>query len=103
MSPSPATSVSGSCASRTANCRPAPARWLHDSGAMIRIPFRSASRVPPLPAAAASWFAPWLVALMVYLASLAGIGLILIDETLRVSENLLADRLTVQVPAEASA
>jgi cell division transport system permease protein len=70
---------------------------------MIRVPFRSATRVPPLPATAASWFAPWLVALLVYLASLAGIGLILVDETLRVSENLLADRLTVQVPAEASA
>jgi cell division transport system permease protein len=70
---------------------------------MIRIPFRSPPRVPRLAANAASWFVPWLVALMVYLASLAGIGLILVDETLRVSEDLLADRLTVQVPAEASA
>ena len=40
---------------------------------------------------------------MVYVASLAGIGLILLDETLRASETLLSGRLTVQVPAEASA
>ena len=40
---------------------------------------------------------------MVYVASLAGIGLVLLDETLRASETLLAGRLTVQVPAEASA
>jgi cell division transport system permease protein len=70
---------------------------------MIRIPLRSRPRVPRLAGDSARWFAPWLVALMVYLASLAGIGLILVDETLRASENLLAGRLTVQVPAEASA
>ncbi|HEX2150605.1 MAG TPA: FtsX-like permease family protein [Stellaceae bacterium] len=70
---------------------------------MIRVPFRSAPRVPPLAGDTAGWFAPWLVALMVYVASLAGIGLILVDETLRASENLLSGRLTVQVPAEASA
>ena len=40
---------------------------------------------------------------MVYIAGLAGIGLILIDETLRASENLLSGRLTIQVPADASA
>ena len=40
---------------------------------------------------------------MVYIAGLAGIGLILIDETLRASENLLAGRLTIQLPADASA
>ncbi|MGD9615551.1 MAG: cell division protein FtsX [Alphaproteobacteria bacterium] len=70
---------------------------------MMRLPFRSAPRLPPLAGGAAGWFAPWLIALMVYVASLAGIGLILVDETLRASENLLARRLTVQVPADASA
>jgi cell division transport system permease protein len=70
---------------------------------MIRVPFRAAPRVPSLAGDAASRFAPWLVALMVYVASLAGIGLVLVDETLRASENLLSGRLTVQVPAGASA
>ena len=70
---------------------------------MIRVPFRAAPRLPALAGDRARWFAPWLVALMVYVASLAGIGLILVEETLRASENPLLGRLTVQVPAEASA
>jgi cell division transport system permease protein len=70
---------------------------------MIRVPLRAAPRVPSFAGDAASWLAPWLVALMVYVASLAGTGLILVDETLRASENLLSGRLTVQVPAGASA
>jgi cell division transport system permease protein len=70
---------------------------------MIRFPFAPAARLPPFAGDAASWTAPWLVALMVYIAGLAGIGLILIDETLRASENPLAGRLTIQVPADASA
>ena len=65
------------------------------------VPARRA--LPPFAGNAASWFAPLLVALMVYVASLAGIGLILVDETLRASENLLSGRLTVQIPADASA
>src|SRR3954451_18623172 len=69
---------------------------------MIRIPFRAAPRIPWLSSNAASWFAPWLVALMVYIASLAGIGLILVDGMLYASETLLSGRLTVQVPADAS-
>lgn len=69
---------------------------------MIRLPFRSAPRVPPLARDPARWFAPWLVALMVYVASLAGTGLILLDETLRAAETLLSARLTVQIPADAS-
>jgi cell division transport system permease protein len=69
---------------------------------MIRFPFASGPRVPPLAGAAAGRFAPWLVALMVYVAALAGLGLILVDGTLRASENLLSGRLTVQVPAAAS-
>jgi cell division transport system permease protein len=70
---------------------------------MIRVPFRSAPRLPPLAGDAARWLGPWLVAPMIYVASLAGLGLILVDGTLRASENLLSGRLTVQVPAEASA
>src|SRR5215211_6935854 len=70
---------------------------------MIRLPFASTARLPPFASDAASWIAPWLVTLMVYIAGLAGIGLILIDETLRASENLLSGRLTIQVPAETSA
>src|SRR3954452_3708256 len=70
---------------------------------MIRLPFASTARLPPFASDAASWIAPWLVALMVYVAGLAGIGLILIDETLRASENLLSGRLRIQIPADASA
>jgi cell division transport system permease protein len=70
---------------------------------MIRVPFLAPPpRVPPLSGDAGRWLAPWLVALMLYVAGLAGIGLILLDESLRASETLLAGRLTVQVPAEAS-
>ena len=65
----------------------------------IRLP-RSRRALPPFAGDAASLLAPWLVALMVYVASLGGIGLILVDETLRASENLLSARVTVQVPAE---
>ncbi|MGE0259930.1 MAG: cell division protein FtsX [Alphaproteobacteria bacterium] len=70
---------------------------------MIRVPVITAPRVPPLAGDPARWIAPWLVALMVYVASLAGIGLVVLNETLRASETLLMGRLTVQVPAEASA
>ena len=70
---------------------------------MIRVPFLAAPRVPPLAGDAARWLVPFLVAVMVYVAGLASIGLILFDETLRASEALLVGRLTVQVPAEASA
>jgi cell division transport system permease protein len=75
----------------------------HDSVFMIRVPFRAARRLPRLAGDRAGRLAPWLVALMIYVAGLAGIGLILVDETLRGSESLLSGRLTVQVPAEASA
>lgn len=47
-------------------------------------------------------FLPWLFALMAYVAGLAGIGLLAIDDTLRASEGPVAARLTVQIPAEAS-
>lgn len=45
---------------------------------------------------------PWVVAFMVYLASLSGVGLALVGDVLRGAEQSLAARVTVQVPAEAS-
>jgi cell division transport system permease protein len=69
----------------------------------MQVPFRSTPRIPPLADDPARWFAPFLVALMVYVASLAGIGLILVDQMLRASQSALAGHLTVLVPAEASA
>ena len=72
-------------------------------GMMIRLPFARRRAFRRSPAMRHAGLRRWLVALMVYIAGLAGIGLILVDETLRASENLLAGRLTVQVPADASA
>jgi cell division transport system permease protein len=45
---------------------------------------------------------PLVVALLVYIAGLGGVGLIALDETLRTSEQTLAATLTLQIPAEAS-
>jgi cell division transport system permease protein len=45
---------------------------------------------------------PWIVAVLVYLAGLSGVGLIVLDDTLRASEHVLETTLTLQVPAEAS-
>lgn len=70
---------------------------------MIRCPFRSTARRLPLGRDDARPFAPWLMALMVYVASLAGIGLLMVDDLLRDADDQLASRLTVQVPADASA
>jgi len=42
------------------------------------------------------------MALLVYVAGLGGVGLLVIDDTLRASEHTLAVTLTLQVPAEAS-
>jgi cell division transport system permease protein len=70
---------------------------------MMRVPFRSPPRLPPLADDMARWLAPFLIALMVYVAGLAGIGLILVDQTLRAAQDALAGRLTVQLPAETSA
>ena len=69
---------------------------------MIRLPFRSAPRLLPLGRDDARHVAPWLAGLMVYVASAAGIGLILVDDRRRADDELLARTLTVQVPAEAS-
>lgn len=42
------------------------------------------------------------VALLVYVAGLGGVGLLVLDDTLRASEQALAATLTLQVPAETS-
>ncbi|HLY45693.1 MAG TPA: FtsX-like permease family protein [Stellaceae bacterium] len=49
----------------------------------------------------AAAFVPWLVALMVYLAGLGGVGLIVLDDALRAAAPLAAT-MTLQVPADAS-
>jgi cell division transport system permease protein len=47
-------------------------------------------------------FLPWVFALLVYVAGLGGVGLIVLDDTLRASEHALATTLTLQVPADSS-
>ena len=47
-------------------------------------------------------FLPWVFAFLVYVAGLGGVGLIVLDDTLRASEHALAATLTLQVPADAS-
>jgi cell division transport system permease protein len=47
-------------------------------------------------------FLPWVLALMVYVAALAGAGFILLQGTLRAAERSLGTALTVQVPADTS-
>jgi cell division transport system permease protein len=45
---------------------------------------------------------PLVVALLVYVAGLGGVGLIVLDESLRASERALAETLTLQVPSGVS-
>jgi len=45
---------------------------------------------------------PWVLALLVYVAGLGGIGLIVFGDSLRAAEDALVTTLTLQVPAEAS-
>ena len=47
-------------------------------------------------------FLPWIIALMVYLAGMGGIGLIWMNDTLAQWDASLASALTLQVPADAS-
>jgi cell division transport system permease protein len=47
-------------------------------------------------------FLPWIIALMVYLAAMGGIGLIWLGDTLRQWDASLASALTLQVPADTS-
>ncbi len=57
----------------------------------------------PLGRDASGRFLPWLIALMVYLSGLGGIGLMLLGDTLAEWNRSLTATLTVQVPADASA
>jgi cell division transport system permease protein len=45
-------------------------------------------------------FLPWIIALMVYLAAMGGVGLIWLSDTLRQWDASLASALTLQVPAD---
>jgi cell division transport system permease protein len=69
---------------------------------MIGSWFARARRELPLGPDESARFVPWVVALMIYLAALGGVGLIALDDTLRASEQVLATTLTLQVPADTS-
>jgi cell division transport system permease protein len=69
---------------------------------MTANPLRPAARRLPLGRDdALRWLIP-VVALIVYVAALAGLALVAVDDALRASETSVATRLTVQVPADAS-
>lgn len=61
-----------------------------------------ARRALPLGPDPSARFLPWILALLVYVAGLGGIGLIVFDASLRASEQAFATTLTLQVPAETS-
>jgi cell division transport system permease protein len=69
---------------------------------MIGFGFANAPRELPLGPDESAWFLPAVVALMVYVAALGGVGVILVADALRASEQALAASLTLEVPAEAS-
>ncbi|HWD56948.1 MAG TPA: hypothetical protein VG308_01610 [Stellaceae bacterium] len=54
----------------------------------------------PLRQDASGRFLPWIIALMVYLAAMGGIGLIWLGDTLRQWDASLSSALTLQVPAD---
>jgi len=56
----------------------------------------------PLRQDPSSRFLPWIIALMVYLAAMGGIGLIWLGDTLSRWDASLASALTLQVPADTS-
>jgi cell division transport system permease protein len=56
----------------------------------------------PLRRDATSRFLPWIIALMVYLAAMGGVGLIWLGETLSQWNASLSSTLTLQIPADAS-
>ncbi len=56
----------------------------------------------PLQRDASGRFLPWIIALMVYLAAMGGVGLIWLSSTLKEWDASLASALTLQVPADAS-
>ncbi len=57
----------------------------------------------PLGRDATGRFLPWIIALMVYLAVLGGVGLMLLGDTLQEWNRSLSTTLTVQLPADTSA
>src|ERR1700683_2991567 len=56
----------------------------------------------PLRQDASGRFLPWIIALMVYLAAIGGIGLIWLADTLSQWDASMASALTLQVPADTS-
>ena len=69
---------------------------------MIGSRFGWARRNLPLGRDESARFLPWVVALMVYLAGLGGIGLIVLGGTLRAAQRSLGASLTLEVPADTS-
>lgn len=74
----------------------------NDIVAMIIQPIGRAPHLLPPVRDQALGFLPWVLALMVYVAALAGVGLIVLHGTLRAAERSLGTALTLQVPADAS-
>jgi cell division transport system permease protein len=69
---------------------------------MIGFGFANARRELPLGPDESAWFLPGVVALMVYVAGLGGVGAILFADTVRAFKQVLAASLTLEVPAGAS-
>ena len=69
---------------------------------MIRFPFRAAPRLPLAGRDDAPLFSALIAAVIVYVAGCAGIGFLMVHDRLRAAEDLLAYRLTVQLPADVS-
>ena len=61
-----------------------------------------ARRALPLGRDQSARFLPWILALLVYVAALGGVGLIVFDDSLRAFKHLVATTLTLQVPPDAS-
>lgn len=69
----------------------------------LRLPLSGQFRLDiPLRRDASSRFLPWIIALMVYLAAMGGVGLIWLGDTLSQWNASLASAMTLQVPADAS-
>jgi cell division transport system permease protein len=67
------------------------------------LPFSRQFRLDlPLRRDASSRFLPWIIALMVYLAAMGGIGLIWLGDTLNQWNASLASAMTLQIPADSS-
>ena len=69
--------------------------------ALLRLP-RQLRLDLPLRRDASGRFLPWIIALMVYLAAMGGVGLIWLGDTLRQWDRSLASTATLQMPADVS-